>query len=408
MLMLDAKTIKKDFPALNQQVRGKDLVYLDSAASAQKPQAVIDAMMNVYKKDYSNVHRGVHTLSERATQHFEAAREAISRFIHAKDPREIIFVRGTTEAINLLAHSYGRYCIHKEDEILISEMEHHSNIVPWQLLCEQTGAILRVIPVTDSGDLDESAFKKLCSSRTKLLAITHVSNAIGTINPIKAIIAEAHRHQIPVFIDGAQGILHQQVDVQDLDCDFYAFSGHKLYGPTGIGVLYGKTKWLEVLPPYQGGGEMINQVSFEKTTYAAIPHKFEAGTPDIASVAGLAAACHYIQQIGFETIHQYESALLDYATKALMSVPELRIIGNPRERAPLLSFIVDHIHAHDLGTILDHAGVAIRTGHHCAMPLMKRYGLAATARASLAIYNTEHDIDMLVEGLHKAREIFKR
>lgn len=406
--MLDAKAIKKDFPALNQQVHGKDLVYLDSAASAQKPQAVIDAIVEVYRKDYSNVHRGVHTLSERATRHFEAARETISRFIGAQDPREIIFVRGTTEAINLVAHSYGRHYIKKDDEIIISEMEHHSNIVPWQLLCEQTGAILRVIPVTDSGDLDEGAFKKLCSSRTKLLAITHVSNAIGTVNPIKALIAEAHRHNIPVLIDGAQGIMHQRVDVQDLDCDFYTFSGHKLYGPTGIGVLYGKAQWLEAMPPYQGGGEMINQVSFEKTTYAHIPHKFEAGTPDIASVAGLSAACNYIQQIGFEAIHQYENALLHYATEALMTVPELRIIGNPTERAPLLSFIVEHIHAHDLGTILDHAGVAIRTGHHCAMPLMKRYGLAATARASLAIYNTQHDIDVLVEGLHKARGIFKR
>ncbi|MCD6055754.1 MAG: cysteine desulfurase [Gammaproteobacteria bacterium] len=406
--MLDAKAIKKDFPALNQQVHGKDLVYLDSAASAQKPQAVIDAIVEVYRKDYSNVHRGVHTLSERATRHFEAARETISRFIGAQDSREIIFVRGTTEAINLVAHSYGRHCIKKDDEIIISEMEHHSNIIPWQLLCEQTGAILRIIPVTNSGDLDETAFKKLCSSRTKLLAITHVSNAIGTINPIKALIAEAHRHNIPVLIDGAQGIMHQRVDVQDLDCDFYAFSGHKLYGPTGIGVLYGKTKWLEAMPPYQGGGEMINQVSFEKTTYANIPHKFEAGTPDIASVAGLSAACNYIQQVGFEAIHQHENALLHYATEALMTVPELRIIGNPTERAPLLSFTVEHIHAHDLGTILDHAGVAIRTGHHCAMPLMKRYGLAATARASLAIYNTQHDIDVLVEGLHKARGIFKR
>jgi cysteine desulfurase/selenocysteine lyase len=406
--VLDAKAIKKDFPALNQQVHGKDLVYLDSAASAQKPQAVIDAIVEVYRKDYSNVHRGVHTLSERATRHFEAARETISRFIGAQDSREIIFVRGTTEAINLVAHSYGRHCIKKDDEIIISEMEHHSNIIPWQLLCEQTGAILRIIPVTNSGDLDETAFKKLCSSRTKLLAITHVSNAIGTINPIKALIAEAHRHNIPVLIDGAQGIMHQRVDVQDLDCDFYAFSGHKLYGPTGIGVLYGKTKWLEAMPPYQGGGEMINQVSFEKTTYANIPHKFEAGTPDIASVAGLSAACNYIQQVGFEAIHQHENALLHYATEALMTVPELRIIGNPTERAPLLSFTVEHIHAHDLGTILDHAGVAIRTGHHCAMPLMKRYGLAATARASLAIYNTQHDIDVLVEGLHKARGIFKR
>ncbi len=406
--MLTIDKIRHEFPALQQTVHGKPLVYLDSAASAHKPQSVIDAVTQVYSRDYSNVHRGVHTLSERATAQFEAARTTIQHFINAKHAHEIIFVRGTTEAINLVAQSYGRQQLDENSEILISEMEHHANIVPWQLLCEQTGAKLVVIPITDAGEIDQTTFKRLINSKTALLAITHISNALGTMNPIKQMIATAHDHHVPVLIDGAQGIVHDRVDVQALDCDFYTFSGHKCYAPTGVGVLYGKTDFLNAMPPYQGGGEMISSVTFTNTTYAPLPHKFEAGTPHIAGAIGLAAACDYLSEIGFDTITTYENKLLDYATTELMRVPDLRIIGTANNKASIISFVLDNIHAHDIGTILDHAGVAVRSGHHCAMPLMQRYAVAATVRASLTFYNTQADVDALVTGLHKVREVFSR
>ncbi|HKK14380.1 MAG TPA: cysteine desulfurase [Gammaproteobacteria bacterium] len=403
---LDAERLRADFPALHQQVRGKPLVYLDNAATAHKPQAVIDAVNRCYSRDYSNVHRGVHYLSEKATEEYEQAREKVRAFLNARESREIVFLRGTTEAVNLVAQSWGRQHLKSGDEVLITEMEHHANIVPWQLLSEQTGAVLRVAPITDEGELIVEEFEKRLGPRTKLVGITHVSNALGTINPVKQIAALAHAQGARVLVDGAQSVPHMGVDVQDLDCDFYAFSGHKAYGPTGIGALYAKADVLESMPPYQGGGEMIRQVTFKKTTFAAIPQKFEAGTPHIVGAIALGIALDYLQGIGMDAIARYDRELLDYAHRALGDIPKLRVVGTARDKASILSLVFDDIHPHDLGTIVDSEGVAIRTGHHCCMPLMERYCLPATARASLAFYNTRADVDALVAALQKAREMF--
>lgn len=406
LLSLEAGVIREDFPILKQLVYGKPLVYLDNAATSQKPRAVIDAITHYYGADNSNIHRGVHLLSERATQSYEEARVKVQSFINAALSREIIFTRGTTEAINLVAASYGRANVKAGDEILITAMEHHSNIVPWQILCEQTGAKLRVAPFNDDGELILEEFEKLVNQKTKLVSVVHVSNALGTINPIRAIIEIAHRHNVPVMVDGAQAAPHMKLDVQELDCDFYAFSGHKVYGPTGIGVLYGKSELLDAMPPYQGGGDMIASVTFEKTTYNTLPYKFEAGTPNIAGTIGLGAAIDYVNQIGIERIARYEHELLEYGTAALSQIPGLRLIGTAKEKAGVLSFVLEGVHPHDVGTILDRKGIAIRTGHHCAMPVMERFGIPATARASLAFYNTREEIDTLVEGIHKVREVF--
>jgi cysteine desulfurase / selenocysteine lyase len=402
----DLSRVRDDFPILKQEVRGRPLVYLDSAATGQKPQAVLDAMMRYYTHDNANVHRGVHILSERATQAFEDARETVRRFLNAKDAREIVFVRGTTEAINLVAATYGRKHVGPGDEVLISAMEHHSNIVPWQMVCDAAGAKLRVIPVDERGELQLDAVDALLTERTRLLAITHVSNALGSVNPVKVLTAKAHAKGIPVLVDGAQSVTHFPVDVQDLDCDFFAFSGHKLFGPTGIGVLYGKLAMLESLPPYQGGGDMILSVTMEKTVYNRVPHRFEAGTPDMAGAVGLAAAIRYLEGVGMEAVARHDQWLLAYATKALESVPGVRLIGTAPNKTGVLSFTLEDIHPHDVGTILDQEGLCIRTGHHCAQPLMQRFGVAATARASLALYNTPEDVDALVKGLHKVKEVF--
>ena len=405
-LSFDPNIIKEDFPILKQLVYGKPLVYLDNAATSQKPSAVIDAMTRYYSTDNSNIHRGVHLLSERATKAYEEARLKVQRFINAAESKEIIFTRGTTEAINLVAGSYGRANVQAGDEVLITAMEHHSNIVPWQILCEEKGARLRVAPINDDGELILEDFEKLLNERTKLVSVVHVSNALGTINPIPGIVEIAHRHNVPVMIDGAQAAPHMQLDVQELDCDFYAFSGHKVYGPTGIGVLYGKASLLDAMPPYQGGGDMIATVTFEKTTYNTLPYKFEAGTPNIAGTIGLGAAIDYVNQIGLDRIARYEHELLEYGTEALSQIPGLRLIGTAKEKAGVLSFVLEGVHPHDVGTILDREGIAIRTGHHCAMPVMERFGIPATARASLAFYNTREEIDALVAGIHKVREVF--
>ena len=402
----DLARVRADFPILRQEVRGRPLVYLDSAATGQKPQAVLDAITRYYTHDNANVHRGVHILSERATQAFEDARETVRRFIHAKDVREVIFVRGTTEAINLVAATYGRKHVGPGDEVLISAMEHHSNIVPWQMVCDAAGAKLRVIPVDESGELRMDTVDALLTEKTRLLAITHVSNALGSVNPIKELVAKAHAKNIPVLVDGAQSVTHFPVDVQDLGCDFYAFSGHKLFGPTGIGVLYGKLAMLESLPPYQGGGDMILSVTMEKTVYNRVPHRFEAGTPDMAGAVGMAAAIRYLEAVGMQNVSQHDQWLLAYATQALQSVPGLKLIGTAPHKTGVLSFTLEDVHPHDVGTILDQEGICIRTGHHCAQPLMQRFGVAATARASLALYNTPEDVDALVKGLNKVREVF--
>ena len=402
----DVATVRKDFPILHQQVHGHPLVYLDNAASSQKPKAVIDAISRFYSSDYSNIHRGVHSLSERSTRRYEETRVKIQRFINAADSREIIFVRGTTEAINLVAQSDGRKNLKPGDHILITELEHHSNIVPWQMLCEETGAVLQVAPVDDSGDLRMREFERRLNARTKLVAVAHVSNVLGTILPIKEIAALTHAAGARLLVDGAQAVPHMKLDVQDLDADFYAFSSHKLYGPTGIGVLYGKAALLEAMPPYQGGGDMIASVTFDKTTYNSLPYKFEAGTPDIAGVIGLGAAIDYVNELGIDMIAAYEHDLLQYATQALASEPGVRIIGTSRHKAGAISFVVDGVHPHDVGTVLDHQGIAVRTGHHCAQPLMERFGVPATTRASLAFYNTRQEIDALIAGLEKVREIF--
>ena len=400
-------TYRQDFPILNQTVHGKPLVYLDNAATAQKPHQVIEALDEYYRTYNSNIHRGVHTLSEVATDAYENARRKIQHFINAETLKEIIFVRGTTEGINLVAQSYGRSKLRAGDEIIISTMEHHSNIVPWQLLCEQTGAVLKVIPINDAGELSMDDYKNLLGDKTRIVAITHISNALGSINPIAEITALAHAVNAVVIIDGAQAAPHMKLDMAALDCDFYTFSGHKLFGPTGIGVLYGKQALLEDMPPYHGGGDMIKMVTFEKTLYNDLPYKFEAGTPYIAGVIGLGAAVDYLTDVDVDSIRDYEHELLQYATRAAGTVPGLRLIGTAAEKASILSFVVDGIHPHDLGTILDHDGIAIRTGHHCAMPVMERYGIPATARASFAFYNTTEEVDKLIAGIDKAKNIFK-
>ena len=398
--------IRADFPILNEKIRNKPLVYLDNAASCQKPQAVIDSMVKLYSHDYANVHRGVHTLSVRSTDQMESARHKIKTFINAASDKEIIFVRGATEAVNLISQTYGRANIHAGDEILITAMEHHSNIVPWQMLCEQTGAILKVAPMNVAGELLMDEFEQLLSAKTKLVAVVHMSNALGTLNPVEQIIALAHAKNIPVMLDGAQAIPHTAVDVQKLDCDFYVFSGHKLYGPSGVGVLYGKQALLEAMPPYQGGGDMIRTVSFEKSTYAGLPYKFEAGTPAIAEIIGLGAAVDYLNTIGMQAIADHEASLLAYATQQALQIDGLNIIGEAKEKGAILSFTLGRIHPHDIGTMLDSLGIAIRAGHHCAMPVMEFYQVPATARASFAMYNTKAEIDVLISGIKNLIEMF--
>ncbi len=404
----DVEEVRRDFPILSEKVRGKPLVYLDNAATSQKPQVVIETLQKYYSLENASIHRGIHFLSERATQAYEDARAKVGGFLNAAESREIIFVRGTTEGINLVAQSYGRKFIGEEDEIILSAMEHHSNIVPWQILCEQVGARLRIIPMNDDGELLIDEYERLLSDRTKLVAVTHLSNALGTINPVKQIIQIAHRRGVPVLVDGAQAAPHLEVDVRNLDCDFYAFSGHKLYGPTGVGVLYGRASLLDAMPPYQGGGDMIRSVTFEKTLYNVLPYKFEAGTPNIAGGIGLGAAIDYLSQVGLDLVAAYERELLDYATDAVSTITGVRIIGTAKEKAGVLSFVLDGVHAHDIGTILDQEGIAIRTGHHCAMPVMQRFGVPATARASLAFYNTREEVDALVGAIHNVKRMFSR
>jgi cysteine desulfurase/selenocysteine lyase len=402
----DVQKIRRDFPILHQHVHGKPLVYLDNAATTQKPQPVIDAMVRGYAEDNANIHRGVHLLSERATRAYEEAREKVRRFLNAPDMREIVFVRGTTEAINLVAQTFGRAHIGRGDEVLVTEMEHHSNIVPWQLLCEEKGAHLKVLPITDEGELRIDLLDGLLTDRTKIVAVVHVSNSLGTINPIATIVEKAHVRGIPVLVDGAQAVAHLPVDVQALGCDFYAMSGHKLFGPTGIGTLWGRLPLLEQMPPYQGGGDMISAVTFEKTTYNVVPNKFEAGTPNISGSIGLGAAIDYLAGIDFAAMRAYEEELLEYGTRALRAIPGVRIVGTAPNKASILSFVMEDVHPHDIGTILDQEGVAIRTGHHCTQPLMDRLHVPATARASLALYNTKEEIDALVAALGRVREIF--
>ncbi len=404
--MIDLERIRADFPGLAQEVHGKPLVFLDNAASAQKPRAVIDAVAHHYAHDYANVHRGVHQLAERATDAYEGAREKVRAFLNAPARHEIVFVRGTTEAINLVAASWGRHSLRAGDEVVITEMEHHANIVPWQLMAEQIGFQIKVAPILDDGSLDMEALAALLSERTRLVAVTHMSNVLGTVNPIREIVDMAHAHGALCLVDGAQSVSHLPVDVQDLGCDFYAFSGHKLFGPTGIGVLWAREELLEAMPPYQGGGEMIREVSFERSTWAELPYKFEAGTPHIVGAIGLGAAIDYVNGIGLAAIEAYEAELLAYATEVLNSVPGVRIIGTAPHKGSVLSFVMDCAHPHDIGTLLDAEGVAVRAGHHCAMPLMERLGLPATARASFAFYNTREEADALVAALHKVREIF--
>lgn len=406
MTLFPIDKIRTDFPILGEKIRNKPLVYLDNAASCQKPQAVIDSIVHTYSHEYANIHRGVHTLSVKATDRFEAAREKLRAFINAASSKEIIFVRGATEAINLVAQSYGKSQLKAGDEIVISAMEHHANIVPWQMLCQQIGAVLKVAPMNQQGELLFDEFEQLLNDNTKLVAISHMSNALGTINPVEKIIAVAHGKNIPVLLDGAQAIPHMAVDVQALDCDFYVFSGHKLYGPSGTGVLYGKQALLEAMPPYQGGGDMIRQVTFAKTEYAGLPHKFEAGTPAIAEFIGLGAAIDYVSAIGIDNIAQYEAELLAYATAQAQQIKGLNIIGQAAEKGGILSFTLDHIHPHDIGTMLDSLGIAIRAGHHCAMPVMDFYGVPATARASFAMYNTRQEIDVLMQGIKSLIEVF--
>jgi cysteine desulfurase/selenocysteine lyase len=402
---LDVERIRRDFPILDQLIHGKKLVYLDNGATSQKPRAVIDAIVRYYQHDNANVHRGVHTLSMRATEAHDEARETVRRFIHAADSGEIVFVRGATEAINLVAETYGRANVGAGDEVLITALEHHSNIVPWQMLCNEKRAHLRVVPITDAGELDLDAYEKLLTPRTRIVAVSHVSNALGTVNPLRKVIELAHAHNIPVLVDGAQAVPHLSVDVQSLGCDFYAFSGHKVYGPTGIGVLYGKEELLAEMPPYQGGGDMISSVTFEKTIYNVVPYKFEAGTPDIAGAIGLGAALEYVMALGMDRVAAHGQDLLAYATEKVGAIDGVRLIGTAEHRAGVLSFLVGDIHPHDLGTILDREGIAIRTGHHCAQPVMDRFGIPATARASFAVYNTREEVDALVSGILKAREV---
>jgi len=402
------KDIHTQFPILNKPIRGKRLAYLDNAATTQKPKSVIDSLTRYYSEINANTHRGVHYLSEQATFQYEQTRQTVKQFINARDTRECVFVRSTTEAINLVADSFGKAYVKEGDEILISLMEHHSNIVPWQMLCQRAKAHLKIIPLNAQGELDLNALPSLLTHRTKLLALSHASNALGTLNPIQEIIHLAHQKDIPVLIDGAQSAPHLKIDVQALDCDFFTFSGHKVYGPTGIGVLYGKSQWLENMPPYQGGGDMILNVTIEKTIYNDIPYKFEAGTPAIAEVIALGTALHYLENIGFPLITQHENHLLTIATQALSEIPGIRLIGPTKDKIGVISFIMEGIHPHDIGTIVDQSGVAIRTGHHCAMPLMDFLGITATARASFGLYNTEEDIEQLVKALYEVKRLFKR
>jgi len=404
---LDVESVRGEFPALHQVVHGHPLVYLDNAATTQKPACVIDAVDNFYRHDNANVHRGVHTLSERATEAFERARETCRGYLDARSVREIVFVRGATEAINLVAHSYGRQVLQPGDEVLLTEMEHHANIVPWHIACEQTGAVLRVVPVNDAGELRMDEFERLLSPRTRIVGVTHCSNALGTINPVARIVALAHAVGAKVLVDGAQAAAHLQVSVRELDCDFYVVSGHKLYGPTGIGVLYARESLLEQMPPYQSGGEMIKYVGFDRVVYNDLPARFEAGTPNIAGAIGLGAALEFLAGLGLPSIAAHERELLAYAVDALAGIPEFRAIGTAADKSCIISFVLGRIHPHDLGTIFDRQGVAIRAGHHCAMPIMRRFGVPATARASFALYNTRAEIDALVGAVHKAREIFR-
>jgi cysteine desulfurase / selenocysteine lyase len=402
----DVGKIRQDFPILARDVRGKKLVYLDNAATSQKPRAVTERIVKYYEQENANIHRGVHFLSELATREHDQAREAVKNFINARDTREIVFVRGTTEAINLVAQTYGRANVASGDEVLITAMEHHSNIVPWQILCDEKGAKLRVAPINDDGELLVDELHKMLTPRTKIVAIAHVSNALGTINPVKKIIDCAHAKNIPVLVDGAQAVPHMRVDVQELGADFYTLSSHKMFGPMGIGVLYGKAELLEKMPPYQGGGDMISSVTFEKTTYNKLPFKFEAGTPDVAGAIGLGAAIEYLSTIGMTNIEDYEHELLSYAMEKIPIIPGVRLIGTAKQKAGVLSFVIEGVHPHDIGTILDQEGIAIRTGHHCAQPIMDRFGIPATARASFAFYNTKGEVDALAAGIRKVREVF--
>jgi len=403
---LDVRKVRADFPILSRKVHGKPLVYLDNAATTQKPRAVLDAIRNYYETLNSNIHRGVHTLSELATKAYEGARLKARAFLNAADAREIVFVRGATEGINLVAHSFGRTYLRPGDEVLVTAMEHHSNIVPWQILRDERGIVLKVAPIADDGSLILEELEKRLSPKTKLVAVAHVSNALGTVNPVKRIVEIAHARGIPVLVDGAQAAPHLRIDVQDIGCDFYVFSGHKVYAPTGIGVLYGKAHLLEEMPPYQGGGEMILSVTFEKTVYNRIPHKFEAGTPNIEGVIGLGAAIDYLNGLGLDAVAAHEEALLEHGTQVLSAVKDLRIIGTAPEKAGVISFVLGEIHAHDIGTILDREGIAIRTGHHCAQPVMDRFGIPATARASFGVYNTMEELDALASGLRRVGEVF--
>ncbi len=402
----DVQRIRADFPILSRRVNGKPLVYLDNAATTQKPLAVIDAIGRYYRQDNANIHRGVHELSVRATEAYEAARTRVQQFLGAAQPQEIIFVRGATEGINLVAQSYGRPRLQPGDEVLITTMEHHSNIVPWQMVCEQTGARLRVVPISDAGEIDLDEYAALLGPRTRIVAVTHVSNALGTMNPVWAMIDLAHKRDAVVLVDGAQAVAHLSVDVAKLGCDFYVFSGHKIYGPTGVGVLYGRKELLDAMPPYQGGGDMIRSVTLEKTTYGDVPYKFEAGTPNISGGIGLAAALEYVQRIGLEAIAAWEHDLLAYATAALAAMPQVRILGAAREKASVLSFVVEGVHPHDVGTILDREGIAVRAGHHCAQPVMQRFGVPATARASFGLYNTREEVDALAAAVRRVIEVF--
>ena len=402
----DVENIRKDFPLLAQKVHDKPLVYLDNGATSQKPQAVIDALNRYYTAENANIHRGVHYLSERATAAYEGAREKLRRFVGARRAQEIVFVRGTTEAINLVAQSYGRTFLKEGDEIIVSAMEHHSNIVPWQMLCEQVGTRLRVIPINHDGELVMDEYRRLLNERTKFVSVTHVSNALGTIVPVKEIVKLAHEGGVPVLVDGAQAVPHLKVNVQEIGCDFYAFSGHKLFGPTGVGILYGRSDLLERMPPYQGGGDMISLVTFEKTHYNVLPYKFEAGTPHIAGGIGLAEAVDYLDGLNWQQVVAHEHDLLIYATDALSKIAGLRIIGTAKEKTGVISFVFDHVHAHDVGTILDQEGVAVRAGHHCAMPVMQRFGVPATTRASFAFYNTREEVGVLVKAIHRVLKVF--
>ncbi|GAB5539036.1 MAG: cysteine desulfurase [Salibacteraceae bacterium] len=399
---IDLDNIRSQFPILHQEIHGKPLVYLDNGASSQKPKRVIEALSHYYENDHANVHRGVHTLSQRATNAFEAVRKQVQGFINAEHEHEIIYTRGTTEAINLVASSYGKVFIEEGDEVLISTMEHHSNIVPWQMMCEEWGAVLKVIPITESGEIIMDKFDQLLSGKTAMVAVNHVSNALGTINPIEEIITKAHKVGAAVLIDGAQSVPHMKVDVRELDADFYCFSAHKMYGPTGIGILYGKEQWLNDMPPYHGGGEMIDKVTFEGTTYNSLPFKFEAGTPNIADTVALGEAIRFIEELGIENINAWEHELVEYATNQLLQIEGLRIIGTAKNKASVISFLVGDIHPFDMGTILDQLGIAVRTGHHCTMPLMDWYGIPGTMRASFAVYNTKEEVDLLVAGVKRA------